>query len=305
MKKFLLRTLYISIPLLIGWMLIEAMYRFVPNNYTAKFDGLKTHKNAEIFILGSSHSFYGIYPELMSREAYNASNISQGLICDKLIFEKYIAGKTKAKAIVLNADYTTFYEGRDNSEFLWRRYFYKHFLHLDIPDIRPLDPKSYSLALVPRFNLTLENIQLFTNTGTLRQCNNYGNGKNQGVDATQNNAEVGKIIVKKHSESTTLSEENVSYLNDIIGLAKKYNIKVLIVTMPTTSYYSESTSADRLKTIQGICRQITKHSNVSYLNLFKDSRFTNNDFYDSDHLNDKGAKKCTAIVNAELTKIIN
>lgn len=302
MKKFLLRTLYILVPLLVGWMLIEVMYRFVPNNYVAKYDGLKTHKNAEIFILGNSHSFYGIYPELMSKDAYNASNISQGLLCDKLIFEKYIAGKTNAKAIVLNADYTTFYEGRENSEFLWRRYFYRHFLHLDIPDMKPLDPKLYSLALVTRFDLTLENIRLYANTGTFQQCSSYGNGKNEGIDEEINNEETAKIIVEKHSESTTLSEENLSYLNEIISLAEKNNIKVLIVSMPVTSYYTALTDKTRVKTIKSICKKMENHKNVSYLNLFEDSRFTNNDFHDPDHLNDEGAKKCTAIINTEFEK---
>lgn len=39
------------------------------------------------------------------------------------------------------------------------------------------------------------------------------------------------------------------------------------------------------------------NSNVSYLNLFQDSRFVNDDFYDADHLNNEGAKKCSIITN--------
>lgn len=304
MKKFILRTIYISLPLLIGWAILEAMYRFVPNNYSAKHEGLKANKNAEVFILGNSHSFYGIHPEIMANNTYNASNISQGLLFDKLIFDEYIANRSKAKAIVLNADYTTFYEGSENSEFLWRRYFYTHFLHLDVPGISKLDPKRYSLALSPRFNLSFESIKLYLNNGTLQQCNAHGNGNNIGVNETINNVETAEMVVQKHSERKEVSAENISFMKDIIAAAGKQNIHVLIVSMPVTSHYISFTDKNKLKTIRNICHEAQQNENVTYIDLFNDPRFNNDDFHDPDHLNNEGAKKCTAIIDSTLTKIL-
>ena len=40
---------------------------------------------------------------------------------------------------------------------------------------------------------------------------------------------------------------------------------------------------------------------VSYLNLFMDSRFEDSDFYDADHLNFKGAIKCSKIIDEYIT----
>ena len=305
MKKFIVRLLYFLSPIFVGWMLIEAMYRFVPNNYTAKYEGLQTNKQAEVFILGNSHSFYGLYPELMSKKVYNASNISQPLICDKLIFEKYILNNTNAKAIVLTVDNFSFNEGIDDAELSWRRYFYQDCMHVDIPETSIADPKLYSLALAPRFNITTESIKLYIDKGTLAQCNASGAGRNEGVNPEFNNETMAKKIVGKHAMADGEMKPNIKILEDLITAAAKKNIKVLIVTMPVTSYYAGFVDKNKIKKVSNICEQMEKYPNVTYLDLFTDSRFNNNDFYDTDHLNDTGAQKCTAIVDGTLTKMLS
>ncbi len=40
-----------------------------------------------------------------------------------------------------------------------------------------------------------------------------------------------------------------------------------------------------------------KYNNVQYLNLFKDDRFVEDDFFDADHLETEGAAKLTKILN--------
>ncbi|MFP9098190.1 hypothetical protein ACLI09_03985 [Flavobacterium sp. RHBU_24] len=305
MKKFILRLLYFLLPIIVGWMGIEAMYRFVPNNYSVKYEGLRKNKDAEVFILGNSHSFYGLYPELMSIKTYNASNISQPLICDKLLFEKYIANNTNAKAIVLTIDNFSFSEGIDDVELSWRRYFYRDCMYIDVPGTSHADPKGYSLALAPRFNITMESIKLYFKTGTLVQCNDRGAGRNEGVSPEFNNEKIAKIIVGKHLSADGEMAPNINILEEIITTAADKNIKVLIITMPVTSYYSRFSDKNKMKKVSTICTQMEqKHPNVTYLNLFTDSRFNNNDFYDTDHLNESGAHKCTTITDSTLNEIL-
>jgi len=304
MKKFILRLLYFLSPIIVGWMLIEAMYRFVPNNYSAKYEGLQTHKQAEIFILGNSHSFYGVQPELMSLKTYNASNISQPLICDKLLFEKYVLNNTNAKAIVLTIDNFSFNEGIDDAELSWRRYFYRDCMHIDIPGTNPADPKQYSLALAPRFNITMESIKLYLKTGTLVQCDYSGAGRNEGANPEFNNEKMAKIIVGKHASANGTMAPNIKILEDIITAAAEKNIKVLIITMPVTSYYARFANKNKVKDVENICTKMEQYPNLTYLNLFTDTRFNNRDFYDTDHLNYSGARKCTAIVDSTLTDIL-
>ena len=70
--------------------------------------------------------------------------------------------------------------------------------------------------------------------------------------------------------------------------------------MPTSKEYSSGVNQLKLKKIINTC---SSFKNVCYLNLFKDSRFTNDDFYDADHLHNDGAKKCSVIINDFISKI--
>ena len=42
---------------------------------------------------------------------------------------------------------------------------------------------------------------------------------------------------------------------------------------------------------------VTTYANAQYLNLFKDTRFVEDDFHDSDHLATEGAAKLTKILD--------
>ena len=63
MRQFILRTLMISLPIVVIAILIEILLRNVPNDYQEKKEYLDKHASeVETLILGSSHSFYGINP---------------------------------------------------------------------------------------------------------------------------------------------------------------------------------------------------------------------------------------------------
>jgi hypothetical protein len=100
-------------------------------------------------------------------------------------------------------------------------------------------------------------------------------------------------------------EVNKSRINDIIEKCKQRRIQVLIVSMPQTKEYERYLNQSKLSKIKATCSEFqTKNlNNVFYLNLFDDTRFSEEDFYDADHLNNEGALKCSKIVNDYLTSI--
>ena len=53
-------------------------------------------------------------------------------------------------------------------------------------------------------------------------------------------------------------------------------------------------------TLNNFCE---KYTNVTSINMLKDTRFLNNDFRDSDHLNSKGANKFSKLLNSEINKL--
>lgn len=285
------------LPLVLIWAGIEVLYRCAPNNYTYKYEIIQQHKNCETYILGNSHSFYGINPAFFSRATCNMSNISQILYFDELIFNTYLQDLPNIKNIVLNVDYFSLSETINEPELLWRRYFYKEQMHLNVTGISAFDPRNYSLALAPRFNLTLENIKKYCNTGTLIECDENGAGANYGINAEVHTDHMGKVIAAKHNNGNNDFSGNIQILKNLIAACKKRDINVILVTMPVTSLYAKYIDKQRMQRVVKECEYLEKYQNVEYLNLFQDARFNDNDFYDVDHLNTVGAKKCSVIIN--------
>ena len=87
----------------------------------------------------------------------------------------------------------------------------------------------------------------------------------------------------------------------IIALCKKNNINIVYITTPTDkSYYENLNKIQIEKTIKTITDLVKNNSNCYYLNLLNSEKFTKEDFYDADHLNEIGAKKLSLLLNAEI-----
>ena len=71
--------------------LLELLIRNIPNDYKLKKSYLDENSNKiENIFLGSSHTYYGIRPEIIIGNSFNASHISQGIYCDYRILKKSI-----------------------------------------------------------------------------------------------------------------------------------------------------------------------------------------------------------------------
>lgn len=90
MKKFILRTFLLILPLLLLLTAAEMYLRSLPNPSRAKNAWLIAHADSvEVLILGSSHSYYGLTPEVFGPKAYNAAQVSQTLRYDNFILDHY------------------------------------------------------------------------------------------------------------------------------------------------------------------------------------------------------------------------
>lgn len=305
MKTFIRKLSFFVILIFIGWAGLEIFYRAVPNNYTVKDKHIKaSYNDIEVLLFGNSHSFYGLNPSFFEQYALNVSNISQTLMYDELLFNKHIDSLTALKYIVLPVEYSSLGQDDNMPELQWRKYFYETQMGLKTGMVSPFDIKRYSLALSPRFSLTVGSMQKFFNNGTIADCNDMGWAPLQGVNGELNNLQSAKATVQKHEKSQYKFDKNIYRLKSIIDTCKSRGIKVLLVTMPVTSYYADNINKEKFTLIMKECNTLdSKYDNVSYINLFQDSHFSNKDFYDADHLNSNGAKKCSLIVNEAINKI--
>ncbi len=305
MKKVLFRLVLFAVPMLLLWSCLEAFYRIVPNNYTQKQDYLQTHSNQiETLLFGDSHCFYGLNPDYFDSKTFNYSNVSQTIYFDQLLLEKYLPQLPKLKQVVFCIEYTNLSQQDNTQDDVWRKYYYQYYMNLNVPIVSNWSPKKYSLALTQPLDRNLNLVVKYYKIGTILDCNPNGWGNNYLKKDRIEPQLVSKQRAQAQEDGSTDFSLNLSRLQQCIDACKARNIKVLIVSMPQTQLYTSYLNPKKLKAIYKSCRQlaILNPNNVRYLNLFEDRRFEDQDFYDSDHLNEVGAAKCSRVVNVALQK---
>lgn len=304
MRKTIARLLIFLLPIVLVWACLEFFYRTVPNNYTVKYDYMQAHSGeVEVLLFGSSHSFFGLNPKYFTKKAYNLAGITQTLYFDKLLFDQYFDQTPNLKQVVFCIEYTNLSHRDDTHEDLFRKYYYENFMHLNVPMVLPLDPKKYSLAFTRNLAQSWEIIERYHTQGSIVDCDENGWGTTYKKMFRLSTRKLAAERAEAHEDESTDFSINKARLESIIARCKKRNVEVIIVSMPMSRHYTKLLDPNKLGLIVKTCEAFdAQHDNVRYLNLFNDSRFIDADFFDPDHLNDFGAVKSSAIVNAFLEK---
>ena len=115
-----------------------------------------------------------------------------------------------------------------------------------------------------------------------------------------------EVHTKNLEEKRMIVEQNIKCLEEMICQCYERNINVLLLTTPVCETYSENVDSLQYKHMVGVCQDLeNKYPNTRYLNMFRDSRFEQEDFYDADHLDTEGSEKLTRIIDDYLQKNIN
>lgn len=302
MKKLIKKIALFLLPVLLTWGGLEYFYRTTENNYSYKHKRITAvAKDVEVLILGDSHTFFGLNPEYFNKNVFNLSGISQSIYFDKLLFEKHIDDLENLEHLVLMVNYTTLSKVDNTMEDKWRKYFYKHQMDLEVDMVSSFNIKNYSLALTRRLNKSVQLIGKYRNEGTIVGVNDNGWGNYYSSTNNKDLERTSKIVTKRHEDGLTDFKLNLERVQDMIKICKNRGVQVHIISMPVSENYYSKIDAQKWSKIAGACVSLTKkNENVKYYNWFKDSRFLSEDFYDANHLNDKGAKKCSEFLNLEV-----
>ena len=308
MKTFVKKTLLFIFPILLLATVGEVLLRKIPNDYILKRDYIKSHsKEIELLILGSSHSTYGVNPEYFSSEnlktkSFNASNISQTIDYDYEIYKKYNKDLIGLKYIILPISYFSLYIILDSGDELWRVKNYNIYYGMR----KSSNIADYFEVLSSEMLTNLKRIYNYYHFGISHvTCSKYGwrmeFHSKLGVDFLES----GKAAAERHSgNGENHLVENSKMLREIIEMANRKGVKVLLYTPPAYHTYVDNLDSAQLNaTIDYVKGLPTIYQNTSYINLLSDKDFIKEDFYDADHLNKFGAMKLTKILEEAIKKL--
>lgn len=308
MKRFVIKTIYISLPILVVAILMEILLRNTPNDYLFKKQYLDKHSSEiETLILGSSHSFYGFNPEYFSSNTFNASHISQSLNYDFEILKKYQDQFKNLKTIILPISYFTLFGKLEAGSESWR--VKNYIIYYDLNTSKSLI--NYSEVLSNRINVNIKRIASYYVLGNSTiSCTDLGWGTRYNSKNARDLAETGKTAAKRHTRDDINSDkyqeifnDNILILNSIIEWCNKNNVNVLLLTPPAFETYRQNLNQEQLKiTINTTSEICSRHENCIYENLLSDTNFVAVDFFDADHLSEIGAKKLSELINEKISE---
>lgn len=308
MRLFIVKVLLIVTPFLIGIILLELFYRNVENDYVKKNNDLrKKYDSAEVLIFGNSHPFYGLNPKYFNYDTYNVSHVSQTLYYDKLIFDQHINHFKNLKCIILHIEYTSLSEIVETQENKWRKYYYYHYMGLNIPNNSDFKSEKYLISWTRNFKDNCQLIFNYLKEGSILNTDNNGYGINYTYEKRKKiTFEETSARYKSIEDGLDDFSDNVKLLKEIIQVCKQKNIKVLLLTLPNTKYFYSQFNQKKLNKMYSTLQDLDKgYDHVYYYNLLESNKFSDDDFYDSDHLNNKGAIKSSKLVNHKLQEILN
>jgi hypothetical protein len=284
----------------------EFLLRSIPNDYAYKKKYLDSNSNnIEVLFLGSSHIYYGINPEYMSRKTFNGAHISQTLHFDLAILEKYSKRLSNLQFVIIPIDYFSLYSTLEGSIENWRIKNYRIYYGITTP-VSLRNSFEVLNGKLPK-NIARLKAYLYNHKKDIT-CNTMGFGTNYNAKNRKDLFESGKTAAKRHTKVIANCQEiyakNIQTINSMITFCKNHHIKIVFMTCPTYSTYRENLNPIQLNnTINTIKQMCAGQSNVYYYNFLSDSAYQSDDFYDADHLNEFGAKKMTLQLDSILKRI--
>lgn len=295
-KNILLFALIIALTLLVG----EILIRNSGNPYSYKDAFIRNHgKDISTLILGNSHTYYGVRADMID-SAFNLANVSQNYEYDYRLLEQYLPLLPNLRNVIISLSYFSIREPQfESGDEWWYASNYKMYMHIDKHS--DLSRYNFEISYPPIYSGRLKKVIFGGNAN----CDSFGgcldNYPEYSYSGWENQA-------KKRVESNTFpdsaSESNIRWLRQICQLCKSHNINIIIVTTPTHISYNSLLNPDQLAQMYGVAKLMSQDYNAVYLNYLTDKRFSYNDFFDSDHLIDPGARRFTSILLNDLSEYI-
>ncbi|OCB78491.1 hypothetical protein [Flavobacterium crassostreae] len=121
MSKFIKLFALFLIPILVVMTSFELLLRNIPNDYSYKKKYLDAKSDGiEVLFLGSSHIYFGINPEYITKKSFNVAHSSQSLNFDLEIIKKYKNRWKNLKYIIVPIDYFSMYTTLEDAIEKWR-----------------------------------------------------------------------------------------------------------------------------------------------------------------------------------------
>ena len=306
MKKFIKNVALLIIIVLVSAVAVNALYQALRYRDKAMYteDKFKNvPQNIQICNFGSSHGLYGFdYTDFEDEyTTFNFALTYQSLSYDYRILQQYEDHLAEGGVMFIPVSYFSFAmdeEAEDTFEskndryysFLEPQYIKEYSLKQDIKN-------KYFALYFETPSIVIKNLALASKKGQ----DFYGTSTGD-IDYEADAQNVHDRLWLFDEDGLTVREEEYDALCGMIDIAKKHNIRPVLITTPYRDEYNNQFEDEFYPQFHAIINKLCETKNVEYYDYSHDERFIHSDEYNrnADHLTVAGAKAFTKIVMDEI-----
>ena len=304
MKRFVIYIFLFLLPIVLFFCVLEWGLRSIPNSYTYKVRWLNEHvSQIKILSLGSSHGYYDINPKYFDELTFNAAFLSQSLRYDDFLLDKWIEKADSLEYVILPVSYFSLCSHLEDRDEWWR---VKNYCIYCGCSYHPNEARFQTEIVGTNIGTQINKLYQYWRCGKdAIDCDSLGWGCSFMYADRDGDLEDDIGRAKYHTmnirETESIVNENIAYIEHMIHLCDSYNVRLLLITTPVYHSYYDNVNSTQYNMMTAYCDSIQDaYAHVRYMNYFMDSRFVDEDFFDSDHLDERGAEKFSKILSNEL-----
>ena len=294
------RAILFLLPLLLLGGGAECLLRNMPNAYRTKAARMaQTAPQTETLILGASHNLMGIRPDLLGTKSFNLAGVSQTIDIDADLLETYLPSLKNLKTVVACPDAGILFDpplhkGAES----FRSTYYNLYMPTPRRGTWPhltFETASYT-GVKNKLDALLEG-DTDPHIDSLGWYNGYVAEKEGKDGFTPERFTDRAAYLAQYG--TDYLEENRSQLRRLYGICHAHGIRVVLVLTPVLPELTAALKAWMHKEVAETLAEYRDKPDVTILDYSRDKRFTETDFFDTDHLNTDGAAKFTRILRTD------
>ena len=309
MKKYLFEMFFIFLlPISLIAVIAEYSLRKIPNDYAFKNQWLTENSHdVEVLALGASSILHDINPHYLHKKGFNAAHLSQSLKYDHLIFNKFIDQMPSLEYVIMGIDFWTPFGDIEESPEWWRVKYYN--IHYGGKLYRWEGRYNYELYFRDIATFKRAANGLLTLLGMKNESHITTDDRGYGIHYTFDNRDAewdnGEFEASRHNAliadiiDKSRIEQNRQYVEEIISKSAEKNVKVILIISPLFQSYRNNQQREFVDQQKEFCHYFRdNYSNVLFYDFSDDPRFMEDDFYDANHLNERGTEKFTRILDS-------
>jgi hypothetical protein len=306
MKKIFVKVFLFVLPCLIAYSMLEEKLSGVPNMYTKKQEFLESQLNqVEVLTTGSSHGD-AINPDYIHERTFTLNQAAQDLYYDTRLVIHYLDRMPKLKLVIIPISYFSLEYQMDRTKTWTLAPYYFHTWRIPPQHWDSfLSWRYFSLTAAYGWEKALGYLQngFQDNEWKIMKPTGWWLQGEQELEDTPHESEFGQYSIQmQHIEIMKVERipESVRLLEELVRSCQARGVQVAFVTTPVHHSYSDFMDPQRWQTTQAVLQSLVERYHVVYKNYLSDPRFAEADFYSRDHVNTKGSKKFSQIIDAEI-----